>query len=89
MNKTLAAILILIGGFLGFIFGVGGWLGFYYVVFMMPNHTPFRYIDQAAIPTMITGPIFGYAFARITGVALRNHVQWNTPSGTDENKPAG
>ena len=61
----------LIGGFMGLVLGAYGWLAFYYIVFMRPTGTPFRVIDQGAIPTAIFGPLGGIVGATIGGLYFR------------------
>ena len=46
---------VLMGGFVGLVAGFGGWLLFFYIVFMLPKGIPFRVIDQGAIPGLFTG----------------------------------
>lgn len=55
MSKTHAGARI--GAVVGFLLGTFGYLGFFYVVYMLPDGTSFRHIDQGAIPIVITAPL--------------------------------
>ena len=47
----------LVGAFLGFLVGMYGYLGLFYLIFLLPSGTPFRAMDQAAIPVILFGPL--------------------------------
>ncbi len=70
MHKLIRAVIgALVGGVVGWFVGVFAWLAFFYVVFMLPNGTPFRYMDQGAIPIVITGPL-GVLIGAVVGIVL-------------------
>jgi hypothetical protein len=59
----------LVGAVVGFFVGVFGWLAFFYLVFMLPHGTSFRYMDQGAIPIVLTGPL-GVVIGAAVGIVL-------------------
>ena len=80
MSRAFATILgALVGLVLGFLAGVFGWMLFYYLVFMLPNGTPFRAMDQAAMLIIFTGPAGAVVGACVLG---RLFPRWfcNTPN---------
>jgi hypothetical protein len=64
-----------IGLVAGFAIGVVGWLVFFYVVFMLPNGTPWRLMDQGAIPTVFTGPCGAVIGAILAGFVFRRRLK--------------
>ena len=62
----------LVGGAVGLAFGVVGWLVSYYLFFMLPNGTSFQYMDQGAIPTVLTGPLGAIIGAVFGGLLFRS-----------------
>src|SRR5512146_2294519 len=74
MAKLIRAVIgAVVGGVVGFFVGVFGWLAFFYLVFMLPHGTPFRHMDQGAIPIVITGPV-GVIIGVVVGIVLfRRH----------------
>ncbi len=74
MKRTIAITFILGGTFVGFILGVVGWLVFYYGLMMAPRGTPFKYIDQGALPTIFTGPVGGFVGARVAGLIVSRFI---------------
>ncbi len=75
MKRAVSVVVILGGAGVGFALGVFGWLGFYYMLIMAPNKTPFKYIDQGALPTIFTGPVGAFIGARIAGLMLSRFVK--------------
>ena len=65
----------LVGGVAGFVLGVAGWLAFFYLVFMLPQGTPLRNMDQGAILIIYTGPIGAIIGAIIGACVFRRRLR--------------
>ena len=91
-GRIVAALVALLGAGVGvvagFWAGMMGWCYGYYLIAMRPKGTPFRAIDQAAIPGLFTGLIGavvgGAALAVLSGwLARRALVPPTRPHGDD------
>lgn len=64
----------LVGAVVGFFVGVFGYLGLFYLIFMLPSGTPFRYMDQAAIPVVFFGPLGAIVGGVVVGLVVRKRL---------------
>ncbi|MCE5239568.1 hypothetical protein LLH23_13920 [bacterium] len=64
----------LVGAVVGFLVGVFGYLGLFYLIFMLPSGTPFRHMDQGAIPVVFFGPLGTIVGGVVVGLVVRRRL---------------
>ena len=67
---------VVVGAIVGFVVGAAAYVLGYYLIFMLPQGEPLdlRYMDQAAIPVILFGPLGSLLGAVLLGLGVRRRI---------------